>query len=437
MSTESSLSKFLQPTVSEVAEPHPQFFDASTPDGSAKLKQLATARPGPTIIDTYETQLRELFVLKNPWLNLDRQKLAEEFPAYRDAHTAGKEPHALGTWVHLPWRHALLHLLPDDQYQRVRTARNQNLIPAEEQRRYYDSTVGIAGLSVGNSCALALVLMGGAKRLRLADPDVLELTNLNRIRGSIADLTRPKVFMTAQQIYELDPYADLTLYPEGLAEKNIQEFFDGPPAPRLVPRSPRGGEVGSPTGGVGLPLDVVIDEIDNLGMKLRIREEAKKRHIPVVMATDNGDSGLVDIERYDLDPSTEPFHGRLPKDIQERIHRGEKLPLPIVGQLIGERLVGWEIVERRMQDSLLEIGKTIPTWPQLGGAALANGVLVAVAVRKILTGQPVTNRRGILSLASALIPDYDSPEALAERRRQAESFRAKFSAALDVALRRG
>lgn len=402
----SDLAARLQPSSSPKEEPRPQFFDLSRAADREKLAAVLDVNPSLTVIDTYESQLQEIFVLENPWLNLDRERLTREFPTHRDTHYKDHNPREAGRWAYLPWRNVLLHLLEDKFFQRVRTARNQNLIPREEQERYYDSTIGVAGLSVGNSCALALVLMGGGKRLRLADPDTLELTNLNRIRGSIADLTQPKAFMTAQQIYELDPYADLTLYAKGLTEENITAFFDGPPA-----------------------LDVVIDEIDHLGMKIRIRQEAKKRRIPVVMATDNGDSGLLDVERYDRDPNLEPFHGRAGADIAERV-LGKKLPLPEVGRIIGEELVGWDIVETRMMASLLEIGKTIPTWPQLGGAALLNGVAVAVAVRKILTSQPLTSGRAILSLSSAMVPGYDSPAQSTERKKFTEEFVAKYHEAL-------
>lgn len=399
MRDSSDLASRLRPSLEAPLEPKPRFFDLSREDDRAQISELLERNPHLTIIDRYEQQLKELFILEHPVLYQDKVRLEAEFAPYRDAHYAGRKSWQAGVWAYLPWREVLIHLLPDAEFQHVRTARNRNLIPPEEQETYYNSTIGIAGLSVGNSVALALVLMGGAKRLRLADHDTLELTNLNRIRGSIADLTKPKVYMTAQQIYELDPYADLALYTDGLTEGNLQAFFDG--------------------------LDVVVDEIDNLGMKLRIREEAKKRRIPVVMATDNGDSGMVDVERYDLDPNIKPFHGRLPEDIAARIRAGEKLPLPVIGTTIGEHLVGWDITEPRMQQSLLEIGRTIPTWPQLGGAALLNGVGVAVAVRKILTGQPVTDRRAILSLSSQLIPDYDGPEQLDQRRQATRTFVAK------------
>lgn len=400
------LSKQLHNKKPNHAKPQPLFFNLIEKDDQKRLTQLLRENPHTTIIDTYESQLKEYFVLQNPWLHQNHEQRDQEFEKYRIDHLSDKEPWQAGLWVYISWRHTLLHLLIDDHYQVVRTGRNRNLIPADEQKKYYDSTIGIAGLSVGNSCALALVLMGGGKHLRLADPDTLELTNLNRIRGSVAELTAPKVYMTARQIYELDPYADLQLFTEGLTEDNIQKFFDGPPK-----------------------LDVVVDEIDNLGMKIRIRQEAKKRKIPVVMATDNGDSGVLDVERHDLEDTIPLFHGRGGHDLAERVV-GKKLPLPVIGKIIGEDLLGLELIEPRMKKSLLEIGRTIPTWPQLGGAAVLNGVAVAVAMRKILTNQPLINNRAVLSLASWLIPDYDTPEQVAARKQETEEFKRKYAEAV-------
>lgn len=392
----------LKPSKVSRTAPRPTFFNLTKKIDTAKLTQLLDGQPEVTIIDTFEQQLRELFVIGQPWLNLDPAKRDREFVGYKKSILGRIELWQAGVWVYLPWRKTLLHILHDEDFQRVRTARNRDLITAQEQQKYYHSNIGIAGLSVGNSCALAIVLTGGGKRIRLADPDTLELTNLNRIRGSIAELTQPKVFMTARQIYELDPYAELELYPEGLTEKNIERFFDGPPK-----------------------LDVVIDEIDNIGMKVRIRQEAKKRGIPVVMAADNGEGGILDVERHDRQKNILPFHGRAGKDIAKRVV-GKKLPLPVVGQIITEDLLGVGNITGRVQKSLLQIGSTLPTWPQLGGAAVLNGVAVAVTVRRILNGQPAVSNRAMLSLESWLIPAYKSSARQGRRRRQTKDFLRQF-----------
>lgn len=378
--------------------PRPEFFALGHVTDSAKFDQLRQTMPHLAVIDTYEQQLLELFVLNHPWLQMDPGAKEKEFRAYRDNHYGQNEPQQAGVWVYLPWRQTVLHLLADDDYQVVRTGRNRNLINAEEQKKFYDSTVGIAGLSVGNSCAVALALTGGCKRMRLADPDVLELTNLNRIRGSIADLTKLKVHMTAQQIYELDPYADLTLFSDGLTEENIEQFFDGPPR-----------------------LDVVIDEMDSLGLKVRIREEAQKRRTPVIMGADVNNGSVLDIERHDLEEGIVPFHGRAGTAIADRVV-GKKLPLPLIGQIITEEIIGADLISARMQESLLEIGKSIPTWPQLGNAALINGAVIAMAVRHIILGQPLIADRAVIAPESSLIPGYTDESEINRRQMQTNAF---------------
>lgn len=406
------LEDLLSAKKDHTVDPRPDFFKLSNEVEQKKLHDLLNTTKDISIIDTYDTQLKELFVLNNPWLHLNHEQRDKEFEQYRNHHYQDKEEWKAGVWVYLPWRNVLIHTLEDDGYQQVRTARNRNLITPEEQKKFYNSVIGIAGQSVGNSVTLSIVQTGGGKHMRLADPDTLELTNLNRIRGSIAEITNYKVYMAARQIYELDPYAKLDLFTDGLTEENIEKFFDGPPK-----------------------LDIVIDEIDQLGMKIRIRQEAKKRGIPVVMAADNGESGVLDVERYDLDPNIPLFHGRAGDDIADRV-LGKQPPLPIIGKIIGEELIGFDILERRVQESLLEIGKSIPTWPQLGSAALLNGALVAATVRRIVTGQSVTDNRVNASVLSWLVPGYDSSEQVEQRKRETLDFAETYNKSIDEFLKK-
>jgi hypothetical protein len=188
----------------------------------------------------------------------------------------------------LPWLSTFVHILIEEEFQAVRTARNKNLINKEEQEKFYNAVIGIGGLSIGSSVAMAITLQGGGKYFRLADFDRLALSNTNRIRAGVESLGLPKVEMSARQIYTVNPYATVELFSEGLTEENIGAFFDGP-----------------------AKLDIVIDELDTMAIKLLIRQEAKKRGIAVVMAADNGDNAVVDIERYDEEADLEFFHGRL------------------------------------------------------------------------------------------------------------------------------
>src|SRR5258708_16210511 len=115
----------------------------------------------------------------------------------------------------------------------------------------------------------------------------------------------------------LFPYTTLFRSP-----KNIKQFFTG--------------------------LDIVIDELDNLAVKFLIREQAKKHKIAVVMAADNGDNAVVDVERYDTNPKTKFFHGRMGEVSYKKLSTLNKFG---IGKMITKH-IGAENVTERMKGSL-------------------------------------------------------------------------------------
>lgn len=377
------------------ASSQPLFFNLAKESDATEMDSLIEKGSIQHVTDDYEEQLRELFGVKNPTLvyTPDFEKQFEEY--YSALKTSSPINHQ-GLWVYFPWNSSVSHILSENDFFAVRTARNKNLINEEEQEKFYNAHIGIAGLSVGNSVALAIVLQGGGRYLKLADMDRLALSNINRIRTSVDNLGLLKVEMTARQIYEINPYAQIELFPEGVSKENIATFFD--------------------------KLDIVIDEIDNLAVKYLLREEAQKNKIPVVMAADNGDNAVLDIDRFDLDPDTPFFHNRMGIIDYETLTKLDKFG---IGKLI-TKLVGPENVTHRMQESLLEMGKTIVSWPQLGGAALLNGSAVAYAVRKILNGQNLESDRAIISLDEKLDPTYNEPDEIKSRTERAIKFASLF-----------
>ena len=373
----------------------PVFFDLGIEAEQVKLKALAKSGAIRRVSDDYEEELQELFQIQNPTkvYTPDFKNIFKQYLAELEAKTPLWQQ---GKWVYYPWSSTLVHILPEEDFCRVRTARNRNLINEEEQEKFYNATVGIGGLSVGSSVALALALQGGAKHLKLADMDRLALSNTNRILMGVDNLGVLKVEMAARRIYEINPYSIVELFTDGLNKATIEKFFEG--------------------------LDIVIDELDNLAVKYLIREQAKKHRIAVVMAADNGDNAVVDIERYDLDANTPFFHGRMGDVSYEMLSTLDKFG---IGKMITKH-VGPENVTERMQQSLLEMGKTIVSWPQLGGAALINGAAVAYCIRKILNGQPLEANRSLVNLDSLLIPDYNSPDQTAKRAQIAADFKKVF-----------
>ncbi len=376
-------------------EVSPILFALKEPEDQKKLATLFSTHAIQHVRDDYKEEHLELFGVQNPTLvyTPDFKKLfAEYFRALQEVTPLWQQ----GKWVYFPWSSTLSHILPEEEFQMVRTARNKNLISNEEQKKFYNAKIGIGGLSVGSSVAFALVLQGAAKHIKLADMDRLALSNTNRILMGVDNLGILKVEMCAKRIYEINPYAQVELWTQGLNQENIGEFFEG--------------------------LDIVVDELDNLAVKYLIRKEAKRRGIPVVMGADNGDNAVVDIERYDLDPNLQFFHGRLGEVTYEQLASLDKFG---IGRTITQH-IGAENVTTRMQESLLEMGKTIVSWPQLGGAALLNGAAVAYVIRKILNAQSVEENRSLISLDEKLDPDYRHPEAVEKRVQASKTFAAHF-----------
>jgi len=254
-------------------------------------------------------------------------------------------------WIYYPWRRAVVRLLASRPFTSLRLDRNRNKLTTSEQSRLRTLRVGVVGLSAGHTIAHVLAMEGLVGEIRLADFDTLELSNLNRVPASVLDLGVNKAVVAARRIAEIDPYLRVVVVPEGVNRDNLHNFLDG--------------------------LDVVIEECDSLDMKFLVREEARTRRIPVLMET--SDRGVMDVERFDLEPDRPIFHGLLGDMDSEKLaglSLAEKAPFVI-------RLIGPREASSRGAASLLEVGQTITGWPQLGSEITLGAATVAAAVRRI------------------------------------------------------
>lgn len=316
-------------------------------DDDPALAELR-ARPGMTVLDRSDLFNREFDGLQPP-------------PEIPEAGCSMDHGPSAGNWVHFPWRSCLVRLPGPDVFCRLRSDRNRNKITSSEQDAFRLLRIGVVGLSVGHTIAHTLALEGLCGELRLADFDVIELSNLNRIPGTVFDLGINKAVVAARRIAELDPYLQVQVFPGGLTEDSMSSFFDG--------------------------LDLVIEECDSLDMKVRIRQEARLRQIPLLMET--SDRGLFDVERFDQEPDRRLFHGLL-GNIDPAALRGlttrDKAPHVM-------RILQASELSARLAASMVEIDRTLSTWPQLGGDIQLGAAMVATAVRRFGRNQPLPSGR--------------------------------------------
>ncbi|WP_129352014.1 Rv1355c family protein [Sorangium cellulosum] len=347
------------------AEWRPRLFRPTSEADAGELGRLLRGDARLQVFDTIDRQLADLVRTRHP----SRTLRDDEIARLVEEHLAGVPREAYGVWVHYPWSHRLVHLLDREEFIELRTNRNKYKITGEEQERLAGRRVGVIGLSVGQSVALTMALERSAGELRIADFDHLELSNMNRIRTGVHNLDVPKVYATAREIAELDPFLEVRCFPDGVTADSMDRFLL------------EGGE-----------LDLVVDECDSLDIKLLIRHRARAHRIPVLM--DTSDRGLIDVERFDLEGDRPILHG-LVGDLSPDLIRGlsteDKVPYVM-------RIIGQDTMSVRFRATLLEVQQTVSTWSQLGSAVVHGGAAAADTARRILAGEPVPSGRYYVDL---------------------------------------
>jgi molybdopterin/thiamine biosynthesis adenylyltransferase len=308
-----------------------------------------------------------------PSLHRELEKLAFYDPKLRsdieeDGANEGFPTHLLV----YPWQHKVVHVLRPEYFVRLRTSRNEYKLTREEMTILKGKRIGVVGLSAGASVASALVQERICGDLRLADFDILELSNLNRISDSILHIGNRKTDNLKRKLLELDPFMQITCFDGGITSENTESFFLD------------SGKI-----------DLLVEVCDNLELKVALRAFAKKLGIPVVMET--SDKGMLDVERFDLEPNRPLFHGLLDEErfvqITDKAERS---------RFVFSNILDPNHISPRGLFSLSEIGKSIGTWPQLGTDVLAGGAHCALVCREILLGRHTTSGRWYIDVSEMI-----------------------------------
>ncbi|HEX7676449.1 MAG TPA: ThiF family adenylyltransferase [Bdellovibrio sp.] len=150
-------------------------------------------------------------------------------------------------------------ILPSDEQYLERTKRNQFWMKGTEgQLALRNLKVGVAGLGGMGSNIAEIFARLGVGHLRLADPDVIEVSNINRqVIANMRTVGMTKLEASCSELLNIDSTLDLKKFPEGISEENAEDFVKG--------------------------LDVVINEIDVLHVdkQMALLNAARKHNIPV------------------------------------------------------------------------------------------------------------------------------------------------------------
>lgn len=354
----------------------PILFNLSKPADADELTELLKAKPYIRIIDEIEGQLLELLKLRSPKVKFTEASLHQEVVNY----LSDKDKKEYGIWAYYPWLEKLVHILSEPDFIEVRTNRNHYKITPQEEAILHEKTIGIIGLSVGKAIALTIATERICGSLVLADFDVIELSNLNRIQTGVQNLNTKKTIVVAREIAEIDPFLDVKCFHEGIDESNLHDFF-------------------AVNGGI----DVCIEVCDGLVTKIQTRQVAKKLGIPVVM--NSSDRGTTDVERFDLDPNWPIFHGLIDhldlSKVKEAKTNEEKVPYLLP-------MIGIDTASERLRASILEIEGSITTWPQLASGVIFGGGICTDVCRRILLNQYTKSGRYIVDVETIINDEVEN-----------------------------
>ncbi len=333
-----------------------------------ELTKINRQKCKPVFVDAFSRQIKELFLVENPKFSIEDKKEVYRSREFKDFSKKKEKDFVL---IYFPWNNHLVKCVKENDYFKLKTNRNRDLITEKEQKKLANFTVGVVGLSVGANMATALIHSGFSKNIKLTDFDELDTTNLNRIRAKVSEIGDSKIGIASRQISEINPYVKINSFPKGLNKKNLKNFLAGNPKPKLV-----------------------FELIDDFEMKILLRKEARRYKVPVIMITSLGDSVLIDIERYDTEPKTKLFNGKVSEKVLDKILAGslsekEKHQCAI-------DIVDGKNLPSKVKNSIKQIGKTLAGRPQLmSTVTVASGIAVFLA-RKIALGEKLKSGRKLV-----------------------------------------
>jgi molybdopterin/thiamine biosynthesis adenylyltransferase len=356
----------------------PEVVIMSSPNAVSKLNELVKRSSILSIVDTYDEQFAELQLSLNAHLYRANEKVQKHsIEEALEEHYGSSESWRLGAWIYYPWKNQLNHILAPNDFNKLRTIRNRDLITKDEQQILQDFSVLCAGMSVGSASALSLVLSGISRNIIIADGAVISGSNLNRILAGVSDIGMEKSLVIARMMYEMNPYLNVHRHDKIIAG-SMSKLFEQP-----------------------WQTSAVIDEVDDLEVKIRLRLEARKRKLPVFMATELADSVMLDVERFDLEPERPIFHDLIPgiEEVLDRKDLNHREWMKYAARIIGTKNMPID-----MQKSLMKIGSTIVTHPQLGSTVMMTGGVTTFAVKQVALGKSMPSGRFNISL-NDIVPE--------------------------------
>ncbi|MBM3297941.1 MAG: HesA/MoeB/ThiF family protein [Candidatus Aminicenantes bacterium] len=136
-----------------------------------------------------------------------------------------------------------------------------------DQDKLAEACVLVAGVGGLGSASSLYLAAAGVGRLRLCDPDRVELPDLNRqVLYSMSSLGKPKVEEAARRLSALNPETAVEIFEERLTAENIDRL--------------------------AAECDVIVDGLDNMEGRFVLNSYSVRRAVPYVFGAVHGWEGM-------------------------------------------------------------------------------------------------------------------------------------------------
>jgi molybdopterin/thiamine biosynthesis adenylyltransferase len=226
-------------------------------------------------------------------------------------------------------------------------SRHEGLLCREERQALSHAVVCGAGAGgAGGWTYLALVRLG-CRRFRIADPGEFDASNANRQAGcDAASLGLNKAEVLRRQILEVNPEADVLVYPEGVTDGNLDDFLNGATA--------------------------VVDGIDlyELDIKKKLYDAARRQQKRIFSCPVLGFGAALAVFDPETSPSFDEYFGPIPERSDARAYHNylKRIGMGFFGF---KPKLDWPAFMKRVDQ-----GKV----PSVAPACLLSGAMVATAI---------------------------------------------------------
>jgi len=241
-----------------------------------------------------------------------------------------------------------------NKYYENLTLRQRNILTKAKQAQIRRSKVCVVGLGGNGGPAAEAVVRMGVENIVIADPDRVEISNLNRQPYFLCDVGLKKVDCIEKKVGQINPFVKVEKFEKGLTKENVDVMLQ--------------------------EVNVILDAADDYRAKVILSRAAKKNNLPVVHTAGAGYRGSVTTFFPQITTYEEMFElPSLGRDIDsvsdnEFLEHRRK-----IARIIGKGMYSAEIINK--------MNNINQPWNTVITPCYVAGIISAMEVIKIIIGE--------------------------------------------------